>query len=268
MKWTWTWPWKRSRKDQKNFDLEADLRTSSKESSVSENRTTEAATARSPSFRAAETEAAGAEEHCVDLELELHTIARQSSPRHDIERSPGSPSTVRSTGEDHRFDARSRDGSEGRDEGDTEETWHCGLTCCRQMDQISRRRQPASLVSTGVQTDPEPKPKESRTEEFDFSRLVHLAEQRRLQTAIEIKKAEPVKQQGEAKKTRKVFVMPSPDEHYFALEKARREEVRVTSPKSECRSEVESIFLDPKSFYSTRKGDESSRLLLLSLTRT
>ena len=201
-----------------------------------------------------------------------------------------SPSTARGFGEDKSHDAAD----------ELAESWRCGLPdlskYCKFMEEdVSQTMrhmkimgsEQVRLTSIGVQTEPaQPAPQEKPRvlEEVDFSKLVQLAEERRHQfveplpqKVRQIGKTSKMSTSKNEAKTRKVFVMPSPDEYYFALDKARRQqvsEVQVASPTSamsptSCTNDTDQLFLHPIKFYTARaKADESSKIVLWSLTRT
>lgn len=178
-------------------------------------------------------------------ELNLHTIQRQSSPRHEVGKdfgavSPeffGASATVKMEMGHHDVVSELNEGTS---------TWQCGLSsawnafpvnCCRDAEEtVGRGANPSKgpagrpdLVSTGVQTEPISKkcPQAKDPEEvldFDFRTLLNLAEQRRGRCHDTPPAVPAVPAAPRPARARKVSVMPSPDDHFLSLERERRAE--------------------------------------------
>lgn len=190
-------------------------------------------------------------------ELNLHTIQRQSSPRHEVEPmdfgavSPeffGASATVKMEMGHHDVESEPNEGTS---------TWQCGLSsacdtfavnCCRDAEEtVGRGTHPSKglasrpdLVSTGVQTEPISKkcpqakgPEEDTDVDVDFRTLLNLAEQRRGRVndthdtpqavpAATLPATLPATCPTRPARARKVSVMPSPDDHFLSLERERR----------------------------------------------
>eukprot|EP00435_Cladocopium_sp_Y103_P023969 s2891_g5.t2 len=239
-------------------------------------------------------------------ELNLHTIQRQSSPRHEV----GEPMDFGAVSPEF-FGASATVKMEMGHHGHVEElnegtsTWQCGLSsacdtfpmnCCRDTEETvgdtNPSKGPASrpnLVSTGVQTEPiskkhpEAKGPEEKEDvlDFDFRTLLHLAEQRRgrpdptasvpapTATGPTLRRPAPVN----GGRARKVSVMPSPDDHFLSLERERRaekHEIRQAMSPTSPTSELDYVYLDPSRYFGSkaRGGDTPSQMFVWSLTRT